>query len=478
MLAHGSRWTDRLFLTWLVLAVGGPLARADEEQDQKAIAYFANAADYQNAGAFELAAEEWEKLVQQFPGAPQASTAWHHLGICQLQRREPDYTRAIEALRESLKDDKLELREETLINLGWALFAQARVRAEGAAQREQELQEARARLGEFLKLYPDGAHVDRATFYVGEIDYLLGNRKRAISQFKQFVDDDSLTRSSLRPDALYALAVAHEEEQQAAEAGRRYREFLAEYPGHRLFDEVRLRAAGLLRKADEWDEAEQLLLPATAARNPLADLARLRLAHLYALQDVRLNRWRATKVCWPSSPLRPTEPRRPWRPGNCDCSKEVPRKPSRFRSVHSHPSDQSADSAHWLAVGLMRLDQPAAAAEMLTEAVARFSDDVQLPVLLLDQADALHAPDRSAEAESVRANRDRVPRIARRPLGRLTAPPSRPWRPANPWWPSNGRNVSCRVIPPIHCAPMSPTSPPKRSCGKVTMPPPRRPSNG
>ncbi len=60
-----------------------------EPGNKKALSYFANAADYQNGGAFELAAEEWEKLVKEFPTEAQASTAWHHLEFAIFNAKSP-----------------------------------------------------------------------------------------------------------------------------------------------------------------------------------------------------------------------------------------------------------------------------------------------------------------------------------------------------------------------------------------------------
>ncbi len=95
----------------------------------------------------------------------------------------------------------------------------------GSAEQTRELEEARARLSDFLKEYPDGAYLDQAVFYLGDIEHLLGNRKKAITQFKRFLENEKLAKSSLRPDALYALAVAYQDENEAPEAGRRIKNF-------------------------------------------------------------------------------------------------------------------------------------------------------------------------------------------------------------------------------------------------------------
>jgi cellulose synthase operon protein C len=381
-----------------VLPFGTAISQEKETTNKKALAYFANAADYQNGGAFELAAEEWEKLVKEFPGEAQTSTAWHHLGICNLQRKQPNYARAIEAFRESLKDTKLELREESLINFAWALFSQARKRPAGSAEQLRELEEARTRLNEFLKAYADSAYLDQAIFYLGDIEHLLGNRKKAIGQFKRFLDNDKLNKSSLRPDALYALGVAHQDENEPAEANRRYQEFLSKYPKHKLSDEVRIRAAELLLASDKLSEAENVLKQITIAPTaPMADLALLRLGYVYSKQgksqeaaaqyDKLLNQFRDSTHARPAALA----------------LGQLKLKESNFEQalaalrIASQGKDAvAADAAHWIGVALMRQSKTAEAIQHLVEATKQFGDST---VLRLDYADALYAQtDRRAEA--------------------------------------------------------------------------------
>ncbi len=415
MLHKKSPWIVCFSLAVMLLNVG--VAQQKETGNKKALSYFANAADYQNGGAFELAAEEWEKLVKEFPNEAQASTAWHHLGICNLQRKEPNYQRAIEAFRESLKDSKLDLREESLINLGWALFSQARKRPAGSKEQIKELEEAKGRLSDFLKEYPDGAYLDQAMFYLGDIEHLLGNRKKAIGYFKRFLDNDKLAKSNLRPDTLYALAVAHQDENENAEASRRYQEFLNKYGSHKLGDEVRIRSAELALSNDKLSDAELLLKQVkTGGDSAMGDLALLRLGFVSGKQgktkdaagyyEKLLNQYsnstHARTAALALGQIRIQE-------GNFD------QGIASLKKVGAPADSLAADAAHWMAVALMKQNKNAEASTHCSEALKQFADST---ALRLDLADALYAQvDRRADArkayESLASEKPDCPQAAR-----------------------------------------------------------------
>lgn len=48
---------------------------------RRAIAYYSEAAGFQNKGAYELAIEQWKKLLDEFPDDPLASKGLHYMGI-------------------------------------------------------------------------------------------------------------------------------------------------------------------------------------------------------------------------------------------------------------------------------------------------------------------------------------------------------------------------------------------------------------
>ena len=209
-----------------------PAQNAGEDSDRRAVAIYADAAGYQNNGAHELAIEEWQKLLKQFPRDPLASKAWHYLGVCYIQLDAPKYDKAIGAFSQALKDRRLEVREESMINLSWCLFNEARAADPGSAEQKKGLEEAKTRLTQFLREFGDGSYVDQALFYLGEIEYSLGNPSRSIAYYERLVENRSFAKSSLLPDARYAIAVAYEELGKSTQAQRQYRAFLSNHSDH------------------------------------------------------------------------------------------------------------------------------------------------------------------------------------------------------------------------------------------------------
>src|SRR5262245_40581473 len=81
------------FLTFVLVAdsaVGQE--KKDEKKDSppEAVALYADAANFQNNGAFELAVEEWGKFLTKFPKDPLTPKAQHYNGVCNLQLKKFD----------------------------------------------------------------------------------------------------------------------------------------------------------------------------------------------------------------------------------------------------------------------------------------------------------------------------------------------------------------------------------------------------
>ncbi len=113
-------------------AKGGPSSKGQsrkmteqERRAERAREMFADAANAQNNGAYDLAVEQWNKMIAEFPDNPLASSARHFLGVCYQEKDPPEYSKAIEAFRAALKDPNLKEREESLIHLGCTLFQTA-----------------------------------------------------------------------------------------------------------------------------------------------------------------------------------------------------------------------------------------------------------------------------------------------------------------------------------------------------------------
>src|SRR5258706_1475506 len=89
----------RSLAIWGLFAVLGPemlappLALAQEKaaaSSEEAKKSFADAANLQNNNAFDVAIEEWDKFLKNYPKDPLAPKAQHYLSVCQLQLKKYD----------------------------------------------------------------------------------------------------------------------------------------------------------------------------------------------------------------------------------------------------------------------------------------------------------------------------------------------------------------------------------------------------
>ncbi len=233
-------------------------ANAQDAAKKDIINLYTDAANFQNAGAYPLAVDAWKKFLAKYPKDELSSKARHYLGVCYLQLEKPDYAAAVASFREALGDPKLEVREETLINLGWTLFYTARPENSDKPD-ATKLREALKVLNEFLDKYPDGTYADKATFYAAESEYQLGNIKEASTRYRLLAANPKFEKSTVLPDALYALGVAYEEQKQPKLAAEVYDRFLKDFANHRLAREVSLRKAEFLISSDDASSAAELL---------------------------------------------------------------------------------------------------------------------------------------------------------------------------------------------------------------------------
>lgn len=392
------------WLLWLSVAGSAFSQEANAPQsDRQALAYYADAAGYQNKGAYELAIEQWEKLLAQFPKDPLASKAWHYLGVCHIQSEDPDYAGAIAAFEKALSDKNFDLREESLINLSWALFNRGRQQPAGSSLQKNHFEQARTRLQEVLRRYANGSYLDQALFYLGEIEYGLGNLRPAIAYYSKLLDTSSLSKSNLRPDARYALAVALEENSQESAALKQLTMFLAEHPEHRLAAEVQIRLADLQISSGKPDEAIKLLSARAAdTANPLADYALLRLGYAKSQQGEKeqaREHYLQLIEQFPESEHASTAALSAGQllhqAGQYDEALRQFRK-----ALTASDAGQAVEAAHWMALTLMRQNQPQEAIELIEQTRKQSEAARESLELQMDYADALYAlPERLEEAQ-------------------------------------------------------------------------------
>ena len=239
-----------LLAGWLLLlAVGllfAPLPRASaKESTDESIAAYADAANFQTNGAFDLAIEAWQKFLKSYADDELASKASHYLGVCYMQRESPDYVAAAESFDNALKDKKFELREESLANQGWCWYASA---GDGPER-------DKGRLRSLRKEKPKSQFLDRALFYSGEAAYGLGDRKKAIDYYNKLLALPKAKDSPLRCDALYARGIAYEELDQSENALASYQQLISGCKDNGLITDVHLRSGDVMIFEKKYDQA-------------------------------------------------------------------------------------------------------------------------------------------------------------------------------------------------------------------------------
>ncbi len=384
-----------LLATLLVFASFNPWVAAQEKQpsNNRAMAYYADAASFQNNGAFDLAIEEWTKLLKEYPSDPLAGKAWHYLGVCYSEMKPPKLKEAIEAFENSLEKSKLDIRDETLIRVAESIFTLNRDANNQAAGRSSGLKAAKGYLIEFLNDYGDRGAADRALFYLGEIEYALGDARRSIAYHKRLLSDDSFKRSKLRPSAQYAVAVAYEEQEDLRLAENAYRSFVDEFPSHSLSDEVRVRLADILIRGGKHTKATELLgALATKKDTGVADYALLRLAYALSLEnqsEKAITYYRDLLNRFPDSQHAPTARLSLGQllssAGRLDEAEEL------LSSAIEKKDEQAAQALHWLATNLLKQSKAQQAEQLLAKAQSWTASTDSHTSLMMDYADALFA---------------------------------------------------------------------------------------
>jgi TolA-binding protein len=387
------------------MAESSPAQQAAEDVSktpQEALRIYADAASFQNNAAYPLAIEEWEKLIKQFPSDSIIPKAQHYLGVCYLQLEKPKLEEAIESFRNALKDSELDVRQESLVNLGLALYRTGR--EPDAPDRERRLKEALLALRVYLRDYSDGGFADKALFYAGECEYLLGDNKQAASFYNDLVSKSAYEKSAIRPDALYAMGVNYEEMKQTGRAGDAYQQFLDEYPDNRLIPEVQVRQAEIYLTEKKPAEASDLLSQVIrSGKSTRPDYVLYRYGFALAQQgdfDKSSAAYKELSETYPKSPFAASS--------NLAAGQALMRdgKPDEaikyFDQIIELQSDTAAEAAHWLSQIYLQKRDFDSAAKSARSALQWANKSESAPQLRMDLADALiEIPESRAEAKEV-----------------------------------------------------------------------------
>lgn len=371
---------------------------AAAESSEAALAAYADAANFQTNGALDLAIEAWQKFLKEHGDDPLASKAAHYLGVCYMQRGEPQFEAAADAFARALQDPKFELREESLANRGWCLYAAA---TQEEPKDQQQLREAIRTFEQLIKEHPRSDYLDRARFYSGEAAYALGDAKRAIAYYDAMLKSPDAEKSPLRCDALYARGVAQEGLKLHDAAVESYRTLLQQCADSKLVDDVRLRLADVLVLQGKYQQAIEGFQQIAAKNGDDAPYATFRQA--FALVQLGKPAEAAAKYeevieQFPDSSYAAAallaSAQSHYRAGQMEQASE------RFRQVLQHEDQAAAtEAAHWLAQIAMASGQAAEAEGIAAAQIQRGAEGPYRVALHLDRAEAVSLiSGRAAEA--------------------------------------------------------------------------------
>lgn len=358
----------------------------------EALSIYADAANFQNNRAYDLAIAEWKKLIAKYPADPIISKAHHYLGVCYMESEVPNYQEAIKAFEISVKDPKSELRQETIVNLGFSNYALARESEGNAAEQLPYFKRCRDVMAALLKQYPESDFTDQACFYAGEAEYAMGARDQAVTWYKKLLSTAELKASPFRSDAYYSMGVCYEELKQPGVAVETYDQLLKEFPAYRLVDEVKLRKADLLVQLQKIPEAEAVY-GELAAKQGFANAAYALYRQAYCVgQQKRLEEsaalYQQVADKFPQSDLAAGSMLAAGQAWFRAGKKEEATKS--FEKLISKQDAKAAEASHWLALAAIQNREYPRAEQLARVALAWQSPPAIATLLKMDLADALY----------------------------------------------------------------------------------------
>ena len=385
-----------LFALCITLVLPGAAAVAQEKSEAGTRQYNAAVA-LQNKGEFELAADEWNKFVTDFPKDARRDAGYHYLGICQLKANKVDA--AQQSFETFIKTfPKSELLESTYLYLGIAQFTTAQ---QGKAEKYDAADDAFAAL---LKKFPKGKYAAQALYYRGECAYAKDNKKDAAKFYAQLVERHPDDR--LASEALYALGVAQEEAEEHAAAAKSFDKFLEKYPDHALntevvmwrgqcdfavgrFDEAAKRFAAAAAKEGfaQADYATRQYAAALAKQKKYAEAAKVDAGLLEKFPQSRYAAEARLAGGWTS-----------YQAGDYAAARTL------LSPLLNGDDAKALEAKHWIARAWLKEGKPAEAIKVVDDAKATQAKGDIATLLAMDRADALYElPDRRKESVAVYA---------------------------------------------------------------------------
>ena len=395
-----AKWAQAFVVALVVSSAAAPLAGQEAPKAASppaAVRQFRDAVVFQDRGVYDLAADEWQNFLKEFPADPLAPKARHYLGVCRLLLKQ--YDAAAESLQQVIREHPHgELADSSYLNLGLAQYSLA----QGG---KAELYDAAAATFETLAAkFPKSKELAQALYYQGEALYARGHKERAVIAYQQVVE--RYPDSPLLADALYALGVARQDQGQIDPAATAFDRFLKDYPRHPLRAEVIMRRAETLSTKGDFEVAARWFGSAAASKGfQLADLAAMRQAQ--SLQAAKKLAEAAAVYATIPDRFPKSAYRQPALLAAGNASAEAGDLAAAIKwltAAVDAGGDTADDAAHWLARAYLKHAKPSEALATVERALPKSAGaDFAVP-LMMDQADALYEiPNRRGESIRVYA---------------------------------------------------------------------------
>lgn len=302
-----------------------------------AVAAYSSASELQNRGMYDLAAAEWQTLLDENPTDALAARAYYNLGVCRFQTGA--YADAAKAFDQATSAPGASaIADAAWANLGIARYNHAGSLAGAAAKPSDVYRQAISAFDQVLKEFPASSQTARARYYRAESLTALGRFDRAISDYRSVLATPEAEPMHVGARLGLAAAQLELEQPQQVETSLAplFGESLtdeSESEAYRLRGEARLATGAAAEAAEDFEHAAGLV-----NRSAAAELKRRQAYARYAAGQYG----QAAQLYQDTG--------RPLTAGKCWLMAEQPTKAVQSLQPiwQSESSRNRAEAAHWL----------------------------------------------------------------------------------------------------------------------------------
>lgn len=180
----------------LLAAAAAPAVAADDEKIDAATKKLMAAVGFFQREMYDLAAQEYDEFLNQYPDHAEAANARYGLAVCHYRLGSEHYPQAIKQLQQVVAEKDFKQRDEALAVLGHCLLA------------EKQYDAALAAFDDLLKNHAKSRHAEVAALNRAQALFLLNKPKDAKKACEEFLKD--YPKSPRRPGAEYFLACSQQ----------------------------------------------------------------------------------------------------------------------------------------------------------------------------------------------------------------------------------------------------------------------------